>query len=391
MTVAAPETTGPAGQGITTRGQATLKVSVDLTKPISDLDQAWRVATMLAQADALPMSLRGKPQNILVVMLAGLELGFTAMQSLRMVFVPKSGIPQLRGEALLIRLRAHGHDYDWEYTDDDNKCTFILIRGDGAKKTYRASFSLQDAILAELVQRKRPKPGEPEGPVEYVAYSTNGNALPWMQYRYDMLFWRAVARCVRRAAPEVTYGFDVMGAADGAPEDQPPGPVTLRPQAADQPDGGPGQPGFAAGQPAAETGPPPPEAPPEEEEPAGPPLPEQLAAELAQLNREGELAAGRQAADLADTVQDALAAELAGLGVTDATKTAEACSAFARRRVTGPGSLSDAEAGRLITLIRDELAGDQLGFAEYVSGWLADWSRDEPEAYGEWDQARADG
>jgi len=198
--------------------EAQVQVSLD---NVVDLDQAWRVAEILAQSDIVPASLRNKPANVLLVYMTGREMGLSFAQAVRTIYVPTGGQPQMRGSLLLAKLREAGHDYRWAYTTDGNGCTFYITRGDN-KQEYEASFNVDDAIAAGLV--KRAANGE------LVAYSQSNRPLPWMQYRQDMLFWRAVARAVNRAVPEVILGFEIMGHGEQhTPE------VTLQPQQATRP------------------------------------------------------------------------------------------------------------------------------------------------------------
>jgi hypothetical protein len=188
------------------------KVPVDITMPLRTLDEAWRVAVMLSQSDFVPVQLRGKEINTLVVLLTGVELGLTPTQSLRSIYISKSGMPALYVEMMLAKVRQAGHDYDWKYPEPD-RCVFYLTRKDSAK-TYETEYSLADAKIARLVSED--KYGN------LVALSLQGKPLPWMLHSKDMLFARAAGRAVKRVCPEVTLGFQIAEAMD--PEGPPPGP-----------------------------------------------------------------------------------------------------------------------------------------------------------------------
>jgi hypothetical protein len=179
-------------------------VAVQLDE-LNDLDQAWRMASALAQSDLVPGALRNRPANVLLVIMTGREIGLSAAQSIRTIYIPSGGQPQMRGNLLLARLRQAGHDYTYEENGDS--CKFTVIRDNG--REYTGSFTVDDAVAAGLAERKDGK---------IVARSANGRPLPWEQYRSDMLFWRAVARAVNRGAPEVVLGFDIAGTADPQPE-----------------------------------------------------------------------------------------------------------------------------------------------------------------------------
>ena len=180
-------------------------VPVDLNDPLADLDQAFRLAKMLAQSSMVPQALRGNPQNCLITMLLGRELGLSWIQSIRGIYVLPSGQPGLRGTLLLARIRAAGHRY--EFIESDDACEFVVTRKDEEFKIrYTGKFTLADAQAAGLVR-------EHDG--KLVARSRNGDPLPWELYRRDMLQWRAVARGAARGCPELIFGFDLAGIGDG--------------------------------------------------------------------------------------------------------------------------------------------------------------------------------
>lgn len=183
-------------------GQA---VPVDLNDPLADLDQAFRLAKMLAQSSMVPQALRGSPQNCLVTMLLGRELGLSWIQAIRGIYVLPSGQPGLRGTLLLARIRSAGHRYEFIETEDS--CEFVVTRKDEEFKIrYTGKFTLADAQAAGLVR-------EHDG--RLVARSRSGEPLPWELYRKDMLQWRAVARGAARGCPELIFGFDLAGIGDG--------------------------------------------------------------------------------------------------------------------------------------------------------------------------------
>jgi hypothetical protein len=196
------------------------RTQVTLNKPLTDLDEAWRLCEALAGSNLVPQALQGRPANILLVIMTGQELGLSVAQSLRTIYAPASGNTQLRGQLVLAKLREAGHDY--EFQQDDLECRFTLIRGDNGRK-YEGRFTMNDAVRARLVEAHQRE----DGSTEYLARSSQGKILPWELYAPDMLFWRAVSRAVNRGAPEVMLGFSIMGAAEAA--DREPEPVQLQP------------------------------------------------------------------------------------------------------------------------------------------------------------------
>jgi len=70
--------------------------------------QARMIATSLAKTSFVPVSLRGKPDDITAAILAGQELGMKPMATLRSIDVIQ-GTPALRAHAQRALLQSHGH------------------------------------------------------------------------------------------------------------------------------------------------------------------------------------------------------------------------------------------------------------------------------------------
>ena len=199
---------------------------VALDGPLKNMAQAWAIAQVLAQSSMVPHALRGSPQNCLVTMMLGQELGLTWTQATRGIYVLPNGTPGLRGQLLLSLIRRAGHRYTFDRSKDGDACTCTITRKDeDFKVPYEGTFNVDDALAAGLVSKK-------DG--QLFARSNSGQPLPWQQYRRDMLQWRAVARAAGIGAPEVIYGFDIAGIGDGAE-----GPATAAPGPGPASGGGP--------------------------------------------------------------------------------------------------------------------------------------------------------
>lgn len=211
----------PQPGGVVAARPELLEVALD--GPLKNMAQAWSIAQVLAQSSMVPRALRGSPQNCLVTMMLGQELGLTWTQATRGIYVLPNGTPGLRGQLLLALIRQAGHRFTFERGDDWCKC--IITRADEDHKIkHVGEFNLADAKAARLVTEKDGK---------LLARSQNGEPLPWEQYRRDMLQWRAVARAAGIGAPEVIYGFDIAGigdAAEPAAESAGSGPATSQQQ-----------------------------------------------------------------------------------------------------------------------------------------------------------------
>lgn len=158
------------------------KPSVQLVGPQGDLDQAYRLAQALAHSRLVPEALRGKPSDILVVVLYGQELALPPMQAMQVIDVVK-GRPTLRANLWVALARKAGHRV--RVTENTvEACTVVVIRHDDPEGPITARYTMDDAKLAKLTSNAN--------------YQNNPKA---------MLYARAASTAIRQACPEVAMGF----------------------------------------------------------------------------------------------------------------------------------------------------------------------------------------
>lgn len=147
----------------------------------------------IAIANVIPDALRGKPADVLVTVLHGLDLGFRPMQSLNLVYVVK-GRPSLSGEGMRTLILQAGHELDIEA--DEKKAT-VRAKRKGTDRWVEATFTIEQAKKAKL------------------------SGANWENYTEDMLVARASTRLGRRHFPDVTNGLpgleDLQDAVPDAP------------------------------------------------------------------------------------------------------------------------------------------------------------------------------
>jgi hypothetical protein len=205
---------------------------------INDFDQAMRLASTLQHSALMPDAVRGKPADILVLIMYGSELGLTAFQSFQAITIIK-GRASMSSELRGAKTRQAGHrvgtvckrivgQYEGEpircgeYAehsihgvptdkdpglhpfDDDRThehCRIKVVRRDTGQITY-AEFGTEDAIRAGLLYYGK---GDLDG--KLISRSAKGEPLPWESYGRDMCYNRALARACKWAAPEVGFGL----------------------------------------------------------------------------------------------------------------------------------------------------------------------------------------
>lgn len=199
-------------------GQDLVGLSALTTLQPRNLDEAMHLSKVLAQSALVPWTLQGKPADILVILMYGVELDLPVIQALNAITVIK-GRPSLSSDLRVSKTRQRGHrvgiacatcghtfdqgnhrgqgahrfDPDWTA----ERCTVIAERRDTGETAY-VTYTLEDAVKQRLVALKDGKP---------YARSTKGEALPWETATRDMLYHRAADRACKQIAPEVAFGL----------------------------------------------------------------------------------------------------------------------------------------------------------------------------------------
>ncbi len=166
----------------------------------TSIDEGWRLATMMAKSELVPKNFRNKPEDVLVAIQMGVEIGFAPMQALQSIAVI-NGRPGVWGDGFLalvmssVLYRDHDEYYEVDgqrkdgLTADDLKkdttaavCTFVR-KGKATPVTRR--FTIAQAKKAGLFG----KPG------------------PWQEYPDRMLAMRARSFAGRDAFPDLLRGI----------------------------------------------------------------------------------------------------------------------------------------------------------------------------------------
>lgn len=184
------------------------RLPVNVGVPLQGLDEAYRLSQNLALAQSLPKDLRGKPSDVLAIILYGLELGLAPMQSLQAIYVVK-GKPQISGQTWTSLARRAGHKVVWGKRDNTS-ATVTVTRADDPDNPLTETFTIEDAAAAGLCSIK-------EGKV--VARSQGGEKLPWETYTRTMLCNRAISNAGKLQCPEVALGFAIEGDYDYVPDE----------------------------------------------------------------------------------------------------------------------------------------------------------------------------
>lgn len=158
----------------------------DMLRPTS-LDQAMKLADMLARSDMVPKDYRGKPGNIVAAVQMGAEVGLAPMQALQNIAVI-NGRPSVWGDAMLALVQSHPA-FEWIREriegDGDARAAVCEVKRRGNEQPCAARFSVADAKKAGLW----------------------GKQGPWSQYPDRMLKMRARGFACRDAFADALRGL----------------------------------------------------------------------------------------------------------------------------------------------------------------------------------------
>lgn len=151
--------------------------------------EAQAMCAALARSGLVPNMYIDKPENMIVTIMAGAELGLPPMASIRLYHIMDS-IPRLSAEGIRAVLVSHPEiEYFEPHSCDDKHATWIGKRRGRPEKS--ATWTVEQAKRAGLWDRKN-RDGSP------------GN---WQKYTEDMLNARASMRLGRMIAPDIMAGM----------------------------------------------------------------------------------------------------------------------------------------------------------------------------------------
>tara|TARA_B100000886_G_scaffold131324_1_gene88561 strand:- start:1144 stop:1998 length:855 start_codon:yes stop_codon:yes gene_type:complete len=168
----------------------------------TNLTEAIEFAKFVSTSGHIPKQFQGKPNDILVAIQWGYEIGLAPMQALQNIAVI-NGRPSLWGDSLIAVCKHHP---EWRgieetYIEEEDKAVCIVKRNvHGETEVTKAEFSYKDAQKARLAN----KPG------------------PWQDYPKRMMQLRARGFALRDAFPDAIKGLITTEEAQDYPEENKP-------------------------------------------------------------------------------------------------------------------------------------------------------------------------
>lgn len=150
----------------------------------TSLESAKECVNILIESDLVPARFKKKPNDALVAIQMGLELGFQPLQAMREIHVI-NGKPSLEAEPMLALCKcAPDFEYCHEAFDEEKMIATCIVKRKNEPE-YRTSFNKEDATKAGLWNK--------EG--------------PWRTYPKRMLQHRARSFALRDKFPHVIRGL----------------------------------------------------------------------------------------------------------------------------------------------------------------------------------------
>jgi hypothetical protein len=119
-----------------------------------NLDEAFRLADMLADSDLVPKDFKGKPGNVMIAMQWGMEVGLKPLQALQNIAVI-NGRPSMWGDAVLALVRASPL-CEYVLEEEDGSGTAVCRAKRRGEPEQIRTFSNVDAKTAGLLNKAGP-------------------------------------------------------------------------------------------------------------------------------------------------------------------------------------------------------------------------------------------
>jgi hypothetical protein len=166
------------------------------------LTEAITFSEMLSSSNMVPKPYQGKPQDILVCVQWGMEMGLAPMQALQNIAVI-NGKPSVYGDAMMALVQASPVCDDVEeYFEGEGtpNAVAVCIASRKGRKSVTVKFSVEDAKIAGLW----------------------GKQGPWTAYPKRMMQMRARGFALRDAFPDVLKGLISVEEANDYPDEAKP-------------------------------------------------------------------------------------------------------------------------------------------------------------------------
>lgn len=152
----------------------------------TNLDEAWRLSDGLSRSSLVPPQYQGHPENVLAAFYMAQDLGVSAMQAMREIYVVK-GRPTASSALKTALVRQSHLCILWECVETTRERATFRTQRQGDQKPTTLSFTIEQAKQAGLY------PGKPDS--------------AWNSYPENMLRARAASFLADLVYPDVVKGL----------------------------------------------------------------------------------------------------------------------------------------------------------------------------------------
>ena len=163
----------------------------------SNMEEAFNFAVRLANSSLAPKNYQGKPDDVLIAMMMGFEVGLNPMQAIQNI-ATINGRPSIWGDAMLALVQNHPSFKGIQETFDDATMTATCVVQRKGGQPHTVTFSQADAEKAGLWG----KPG------------------PWQNYPKRMLKQRARGFALRDQFADALLGLVSAEEAQDMPQEE---------------------------------------------------------------------------------------------------------------------------------------------------------------------------
>jgi len=234
----------PQQTGLAVPAPSKTSVPVRMGVAPQSIEEAWRLAQLVAQSELVPKDFQGKPHNVLIAMELGLEVGIPWLQSVQGTSVI-NGRPGFFGDLFLAVIVAspvyRQHDEYYEVAVERD------VEVPGGRTEKRWIFERRDGLVAEDWKRDdtvavcsfwRRGKDEPTTRRFNVGQARKAQLLgkqgPWTTYPDRMLAMRARAWAGRDTFPDVLKGVKSAEELMDIPDDRPQQAEPIQPRRASE-------------------------------------------------------------------------------------------------------------------------------------------------------------
>lgn len=158
----------------------------------SNFEEAWRFAQIIAKSKLVPKDFQNEPENVMVAIQMGLDIGLPPLQALQGIAVI-NGRPSVWGDAALAVVQGSAN-FEWidEEVSADGQSATCRIKRRGNPNPIERTFTMADAKTANLA----------------------GKEGPWRTYPRRMLQMRARAWAMRDGFSDALRGIAIREEAE---------------------------------------------------------------------------------------------------------------------------------------------------------------------------------